>query len=395
VNAQTWNRSPAGVFRATALATIAVGLALATAAPAAGQSITPTLDYACAPPVPATSANCAQWHTTPVTLEWVFDSGQLSPVPGTDCATTTAHTISDDTAGTELSCSVTSLLTGTITKTATVRVDQTPPTVTGAVPERPPDHNGWYNHPVAFGFGGTDATSGIDSCDSARYSGPDSATASITGICRDVAGNTATGTSPLKYDATPPALTAVSQQSKAGEVNLRWTASPDAVEYTVTRESQHEQPPSTVYVGNSPSYDDRNVNESETYTYTVTAADAAANSSSVVIVAIPGGSQMVLGARETPKTRSVTVSTPRLRWRRVPRADYYNVQVFRSRRKILSAWPSRPPLTLRPSWRFRGKSFLLTAGRYHYYVWPGYGKRRARHYGKLIAHRWFKVRALN
>ena len=38
---------------------------------------------------------------------------------------------------------------------------------------------------------------------------------------------------------------------------------------------------------------------------------------------------------------------PRLAWYRVPRANYYNVQVFRLGEKILSAWPTRPNLRMR------------------------------------------------
>src|SRR5438105_7322170 len=45
-----------------------------------------------------------------------------------------------------------------------LRYDATLPAITGAVPSRPPDFNGWYNHPVSFLFTGTDATSGLESC---------------------------------------------------------------------------------------------------------------------------------------------------------------------------------------------------------------------------------------
>jgi hypothetical protein len=130
--------------------------------------------------------------------------------------------------------------------------------------------------------------------------------------------------------------------------------------------------------------------------------DVAANSSAVVILAVPGGYQMVLGAREsgpgtTPTKRGPSIvapSLPRLRWRAVRHADYYNVQVFRNRRKILSAWPARPRLQLKASWRFRGKRFQLAPGRYHWYAWPGYGKRRAHHYGRLITHKSFTIKNL-
>jgi hypothetical protein len=82
--------------------------------------------------------------------------------------------------------------------------DATAPTVT-ATPDRPADHNGWYNHALNVSFAGSDATSGIDSCDPASpYSGPDNASAAASGHCVDKAGNQGTGTFNFKYDSTPP-----------------------------------------------------------------------------------------------------------------------------------------------------------------------------------------------
>lgn len=86
----------------------------------------------------------------------------------------------------------------------TVKLDKTPPTV-NATADRVADHNGWYNHALSVSFNGTDATSGIASCDTAvNYSGPDNAGASVTGHCKDNAGNQGTGSLSFKYDATAP-----------------------------------------------------------------------------------------------------------------------------------------------------------------------------------------------
>jgi hypothetical protein len=73
---------------------------------------------------------------------------------------------------------------------------------------RSPDHNGWYNAAVGISWNGSDATSGIASCTSTNYTGPDSANASAAGTCTDKAGNTSAATSfGFKYDDTPPAVT--------------------------------------------------------------------------------------------------------------------------------------------------------------------------------------------
>src|SRR5690349_20111690 len=44
----------------------------------------------------------------------------------------------------------------TTVTTKVIKIDATPPTVQ-AVPQRPPDSNGWYNHPVSASFAGSDA----------------------------------------------------------------------------------------------------------------------------------------------------------------------------------------------------------------------------------------------
>ena len=74
------------------------------------------------------------------------------------------------------------------------------------------------------------------------------------------------------------------------------------------------------------------------------------------------------------------------------KARYYNVQVFRNGKKILSAWPSKPHYQLRRSWRYRGHRYRLSDATYRWYLWAGYGKRSARHYGGLLGKRSFIVR---
>jgi hypothetical protein len=75
---------------------------------------------------------------------------------------------------------------------------------------------------------------------------------------------------------------------------------------------------------------------------------------------------------------------PLLRWHPVDGARYYNVQLFRGGKKILSAWPAQPRFQLQKSWRFHGHRYRLTRGRYRWYAWPGFGARAAGHYGRLI-----------
>src|SRR5919108_496835 len=82
---------------------------------------------------------------------------------------------------------------------------------------------------------------------------------------------------------------------------------------------------------------------------------------------------------------------PLLRWRPVRRATYYNVQLYRAGRKLLSTWPRRTKLQLRSSWRFAGQQQRLTPGTYRWYVWPGYGPAAARKYGRMLGTSTFVV----
>ena len=65
------------------------------------------------------------------------------------------------------------------------------PTATVA-PARGPDSNGWYNHPVASALSAS-SFSGIASCSSTTYAGPNTAGATVSGTCTDNAGKTVDG----------------------------------------------------------------------------------------------------------------------------------------------------------------------------------------------------------
>ncbi|HET7854950.1 MAG TPA: hypothetical protein VFL41_00685 [Gaiellaceae bacterium] len=91
-----------------------------------------------------------------------------------------------------------------------------------------------------------------------------------------------------------------------------------------------------------------------------------------------------------PQADARVTSPPTLLWRRVARASYYNVQLYRGTRKILSAWPVRTRLRLRAQWTFGGRQHRLVPGTYRWYVWP---RLRRGGYGKLLGQSTFIVRA--
>jgi hypothetical protein len=121
--------------------------------------------------------------------------------------------------GTELTVSrtCTNNAGGTATGTsAPFDFDQTGPNVTVSS-DRPPDANGWYNHPVTWTASGTDASSGIGSCESLAYSGTDAAGVQVGRHCTDNAGNTELGLSvPFNYDGTKPVVRAAIVDTATG-----------------------------------------------------------------------------------------------------------------------------------------------------------------------------------
>jgi len=67
-------------------------------------------------------------------------------------------------------------------------------------------------------------------------------------------------------------------------------------------------------------------------------------------------------------------------------ASYYNFQLYRDGKMILSLWPTNASVELKRSWRFDTRRHSLRPGRYRWYVWPGFGPPAARVYGPAIGH---------
>ena len=113
--------------------------------------------------------------------------------------------------------------------------DATAPETVTASADRAADHNGWYNHALTVVWNGNDSTSGVESCSSMSYSGPDSGAASLAGECTDRAGN---ASAPLafgfKYDGTAPVVTATPDRAADhnGWYNHALTASFSATDAT-------------------------------------------------------------------------------------------------------------------------------------------------------------------
>jgi len=363
------------VTRLVALVTICAGAALAVLLPAGPAAAIPTIDYVCTPGPP----NCEGWSPRSVTLKW-FVAGEETTI-GCDTATFAQDGVHSRT------CTA-SAGEFTLSRTATVRVDTTPPVVVQATPSRSPDAGDWYVRPVEVVFTGSDAASGVAGCTVATYAGPDSPAAPVTGTCIDVAGNvSAPLTHLLRFDATPPTIFGVSAEAGDRSIRLTWAASPDVVLVEVLRRpGPRDDGESVVFRGTGSSYVDRAVSNGVSYAYRVVAVDAAGNPASATAGAMPGRRLITPAGRVQAAPRTV------LRWTAVVGARYYNVQLYRRGRKILSAWPSRPRLALPARWTYAGRRHRLVPGRYRWYVWPGFGPRRLHRFGRLIGPGTFVVR---
>jgi hypothetical protein len=82
---------------------------------------------------------------------------------------------------------------------------------------------------------------------------------------------------------------------------------------------------------------------------------------------------------------------PLLAWRTAPRARFYNVQLYRKGRKVLTTWPSRSRIQLRSRWIHQGNVYRLRPGAYTWVVWPAFGTRANPRYGRMLGRSTFRI----
>ena len=233
-----------------------------------------------------------------------------------------------------------------------------------------------------------DATSGIDSCTRATYSGPDNPVAFVGGSCRDRAGNQGTASIAVKYDGTAPAVMMLVPKPGKRTAELIWRTTPDAQSVELLRSpGLNGEAQSVVFrgAGSATSYLDTGLRPGREYQYRLGAVDQAANEGTKTLDFVARGALLFPGPGEQ------VAKPPLLVWTAVRGASYYNVVLVRSHR-VYSAWPVRARLQLPRSWKYRGRKFKLRPGTYRWYVWPGRGKLSAGRYGKLLGASSFVVK---
>lgn len=428
----------------------AVALALA-GAPAVEAD--PRVEYQCSP----APLDCSGWYRSDVTIRWTVDGAANPACP--------EQPITFDTVGATVSCKAADANGTVVTIEKKIRRDVTPPTIIGGAPARAADSSGWYNHPVAIAFTGSDQTSGIAACTGTTYGGPDTGSASVSGFCTDNAGNTSSAlpyglkydeTGPevadarpergpdhagwfnrpvrfdvfgsdatsgladcppviysgpdgstllraacsdragnattrsfgLRFDDTAPVIARLKAAAGDRRIDVRWKRVPDAESVEVIRSpGLANAPESVVFSGPGERFRDGAVANGRRYAYRVRITDAAGNTG-LRSISAKAGPRLISPA--SGASRKAT-RPPLLRWTPVRRAGYYNLQIFRGGRKVLSAWPEGPRYRLKQAWTYGGIRHRLSKGTYRWYVWPGYGNRSKRNFGRLIGSRTLRI----
>ena len=141
-----------------------------------------------------------------------------------------------------------------------------------------------------------------------------------------------------------------------------------------------------VYQGRGQAFDDRTVKPGSVYRYEIRAIDAAGNVGRLAV-----STSAAAGALRSPAAGAVVRGRVTLAWKAVANARFYNVQLFRGSKKILSTWPKGATLRLARTWVYEGKRQRLVPGLYRWYVWPARGTRERPTYGKVLGTSTFRV----
>jgi hypothetical protein len=230
----------------------------------------------------------------------------------------------------------------------------------------------------------------------------------VTFTARDDAGNLAKrtaavwvgppGSGPAASAAPrlpPPNVSGVKVKVGDRRVSLSWRPVPAADHFVVLR-SAPGTPEQAVSKGRQAQFVDRGLKNGVQYRYVIVTYDSAGNrSAGVALAAVP---RILLLLRPLDGSR-IASRRPTFRWVPARGAKFYNVQLYREATirgratltKVLSIWPDRARYSLPVRWTYGGSRRALGPGRYHWYVWPGYGSRLKPRYGALMGHAVFVV----
>ncbi len=194
------------------------------------------------------------------------------------------------------------------------------------------------------------------------------------------------GTTPP--DRTPPAnIRNLTIRISGRSALLRWRLPTGDFDHVVVFRSAGAKKAVAVYRGAGPRFVDHRLKMGVVYRYLVVAVDHTGNQSAGVAALARPTAQPLFGPAAGQRVAAPVV----LHWRPQGRATFYNVQLYRAKTKVLSAWPKHAKLVLTARWSYGGKTRKLLPGRYTWYVWPAHGTRKVPKYQSLEGFNSFVV----
>ena len=191
-------------------------------------------------------------------------------------------------------------------------------------------------------------------------------------------------------DTVPPAPVAgLHAHVGYGKLRLSWTRQGDTDHVVIFRSVGAQKEATQVYAGAGRTYADAKFVNALEHRYGFVSYDKAGNVSPPTGVTVKKSALLLTPADGATVRRG---HPPALQWRAVRRARFYNVQLWRGKRKVLSAWPQHASSRLSRAWRYKSHRYRLRPGIYTWYVWPGFGPLQTGSYGKLIGTASFRVR---
>ena len=173
-----------------------------------------------------------------------------------------------------------------------------------------------------------------------------------------------------------------------GVAKIVWQRSPDTVLVELERSPGINGRKTTiVYRGNGASFTDKTVRDGVRYRYEIRASDVAGNMVEKAVTA-----DIAKAALYKPATGAAVRAPLVLAWEAVKGATFYNVQLYRNGKKVLTFWPKTPTFRVGKTWRYAGKLQRLERGRYNWYVWGARGTLAKPQYGKLLGSNTFVVK---
>jgi hypothetical protein len=195
---------------------------------------------------------------------------------------------------------------------------------------------------------------------------------------------------PGTADHTPPGnVTRLRRAVAYGVLRLAWTRPPDAdFDHVGVFVSTRAKSPAraAIYRGAASAYIERHFRNGFYYRFTIVSYDRAGNASHGASTVVPASALL-----RSPGDGTLVRKPPRLVWDAIPKATFYNAQLYNGRQKVLSTWPRRPRVQLGRRWSYAGHRFALSKGVYRWYVWPAFGPRSRSRYGQLLGQATFRA----